>query len=99
VSDRVVDNQGIVQTTPRSGTSVTLSGSGSWAVRTSNPAVTDATGTATFRLVCRAEGDQSLSVVLDGSDVQALNVPGCVPPPTTTTSGAPGSTTTTTSGR
>jgi hypothetical protein len=97
VSDRVVDNQGVVRTTPRPGVTVTLSGSGSWAVRSSNPGVTDGTGTVMFRLVCRAEGSQALSVVLDGTEVQPLNLPPCsVPATTTTTTTTSASTSTTT---
>src|SRR5204863_3362737 len=56
VSDRVVDAQGVVRTTPRTGATVTLTGSGSWSVRSSNTTSTDAEGGATFLLVCRGSG-------------------------------------------
>ena len=96
VSDRVVDAQGVVRTTPRTGVSVTLTGSGSWSVRSSNATSTDAEGTATFLVVCRRSGIQPLSVVLNGSDVEPLDLPACVDASATTTTTAP---TTTTTGR
>jgi hypothetical protein len=100
VVSRVVDEQGIVRSTPQPGVQVQLAGSGQWIVTSSNPTTTDSTGTANWSVECLETGAQPLSVLLGASDVLPLDVPACVsaePPESTTTTSSPsGSTTSTT---
>jgi hypothetical protein len=77
VAVRQVDAQGIVRSTPRPGVSVTLSGTGSWSLSSTNPAFTDAAGEATFELTCLAAGPQPLTATLDTGESQALDLPAC----------------------
>lgn len=87
VADRVVDEQGVIRTAPSAGVALQLTGSGSWFVLSSNPQTTGSDGSVTFRVECQAEGDQPLSVVVQGSETVPLRIPACVDPtPTTTTS-------------
>lgn len=77
VATRQVDAEGFIRYEPNVGINVTLSGSGSWSVQTSNPSFTDAEGAATFTLVCGSTGPQPLSVILDDGETQALEIPPC----------------------
>lgn len=104
VTERTVDDQGVVRGVPRGGVNVELFGSGDWQLQSANPAVADVGGVARFRLVCRRAGEQPLSVVVGDSRSFPLVVPACaVPPPdpdestqpTTSTTARP----TTTTGR
>jgi hypothetical protein len=74
---RQVDAQGIVRTIPQAGISVTLTGTGSWSVATSNPAFTDASGEASFEVQCGATGTQPLSATLGTGESQPLDLPAC----------------------
>lgn len=96
VADRVVDERGVIRTTPSAGVSVQLTGSGSWFVLSSNPQTTGTDGSVTFRVECQAEGAQPLSVVLQGSETVPLTIPACIDgTPTTTTSSSSTSSSTT----
>lgn len=98
LSSRAVDNQGIVRAVPQVGVQLTLTGTGSWQVRSPNPSTTDPNGRVAWQLICRSEGSQPLSVSF-GAETVALNLAACFeqPPPTTsTTSFLDESTTTTT---
>jgi hypothetical protein len=101
VADRMVDERGIVRTTPRPGISVRLTASGSWFVTSPNPQSTGADGAVTFRVECTDEGPQPLSVVLDGGESVPLDLPACVdpsaPPTTESTTTTTSSSTTTSS--
>ena len=77
VSRRGVDGSGIVRTVPSPRLPVQLGGPGQWAVVTPNPAVTDASGSATWAVVCLTPGDQPL-VVTVGQAVFPLDLPPCV---------------------
>ncbi len=77
VTVRGVDSQGIVRSTPRASAMVTLSGTGSWSLSSSNPSFTDAAGEALFQLTCLAAGAQPLTVMLDTGETQALDLPAC----------------------
>ncbi|HEX9530659.1 MAG TPA: hypothetical protein VF954_05945, partial [Acidimicrobiales bacterium] len=109
VTTRSVDPQGIVRAVPVVGTSVALTGPGSWTIA-ANPATTTGNGRVAYAVVCQQLGDQPLSAVVGTSDTFPLNLPPCVPeppattePPTTAVSsstttpviGPPGSTSTT----
>ena len=95
---RLVDDQGVVRSSPQPGVSARLTGTGNWTVSSANPSVTDSTGMATWQVECLQSGPQQLSVLLGGSDVLPLDVPACVSPEpseSTTTSTTSGSGTTT----
>lgn len=77
VAVRQVDATGIVRSVPQVGTTVTLSGSGSWGVSTANPSFTDANGEATFEVTCGASGPQPLSATLSTGESQPLDLPAC----------------------
>lgn len=96
VTTRVVDQRGVVRSTPRVSETVALTGSGEWSLRSSNPAVTDSTGSVTFLLVCRDDGPQPLSVVIAGAETIPLSLPDCIDPSATTTSSSSSTTTSTT---
>lgn len=104
VVQQSVDEEGIVRGSPIIGIRVELAGSGEWSAQTSNPTVTNRDGRATWRLECRSEGKQPLSVIVANSEQFALDVPACVLPPeepepsttTTTTKSGTSSTTSTT---
>lgn len=89
VADRVVDERGVIRTTPRPGISVRLTGTSSWFLLSPNPQTTGGDGSVTFRMECQDDGSQPLSVELDGAQVVPLDLPACVdptaPPSTTTT--------------
>lgn len=95
VADRVVDDRGVIRTTPTVGVSVQLTGSGSWFVLSSNPQSTGSDGSVTFAVQCQSEGSQPLSVVLQGTETVTLSVPPCVDPNPTSTTTSTSSTTTT----
>ena len=78
IANRTVDNQGFIDETPVYGTTVTLSGSGSWHLYSDNPQYTDVDGSVTFEMSCRQAGSQPMSVVLDNGDTTALDLPACV---------------------
>src|SRR3954451_4630372 len=60
-----VDDKGIVRGVPVPGAKVELFGSSAWAVRTTNPTLTDDRGLTTFQLQCSAAGDQPLSATVN----------------------------------
>jgi len=88
LAEQSVDADGRVTRTPIAGADVTLTGSGHWSLPSgTSTRVTDSNGTARWRLICRSEGDQSLTVNALGQTFP-LTIPPCVPE-TTTTSEAP----------
>lgn len=102
VTQKTVDNTGIVRGTAVPSTSVQLSGSG-YTVDSPNPQVTDANGIAEWRVRCDFAAQQSLSVIFSNGGTSALQVPPCVDnnagtvdtSATTTSSTSPRRTTTT----
>ncbi|CAN5639364.1 hypothetical protein BH20ACT1_BH20ACT1_02310 [soil metagenome] len=94
VASQVVDNDGVVRVSPRPGQAVALGAGGSWNLQGTDVATTGSAGTATFTLVCRSPGPQSLMVTLAAGEVFPLAPPDCVapaspsstPPPTAETS-------------
>ncbi len=91
-----VDAAGVVRPRPMSGASVALANGVTWGVSSPNPTLTTAGGRATWQLSCEAVGPQPLAVVVNGSDVHALQLSPCVAPspPTTAPTTAPSTTTT-----
>lgn len=77
VTTREVDPGGFIRHAPVVGAAVTLTGTGSWSISSSNPTFTDAEGSALFELQCLAAGPQPLSVLLDDGTSQALDLPPC----------------------
>lgn len=77
VSTRQVDARGFIRHAPVVGSEVTLSGTDSWFLNSSNPTFTDAEGSAIFEVQCLAAGPQPLSVFLDDGTSQALDLPPC----------------------
>lgn len=75
--ERRVDDRGVVRSIPSRGVTLELRGAGQWQVRSSNPAITDATGVARWEVTCVAAGSQPLAVVPLGSQVA---VPLALPP-------------------
>ncbi|MGI8793333.1 MAG: carboxypeptidase-like regulatory domain-containing protein [Acidimicrobiales bacterium] len=95
VSERSVDDQGVVRGVPRPALNVEVFGAGDWQLQSANPTTSDVAGIARFRLVCRRAGEQPLSVVVADSRSFTLDLPPCsVPPPDPN---APPQTTSTTS--
>lgn len=84
VTQKTVDERGIVRAEPASGARVDLVGSGAWRVVSSNPTFTDETGKATWSIRCRASGKQPLAVNV-GSQSFPLNVANCFDPAEETT--------------
>ena len=85
VAERTVDESGTVRDVPRTGVTVELAGSGDWFVSSSNPLVTGADGSVTFRVTCQDDGDQPLVAVLEDGSSFPLALPACVDPTATTT--------------
>jgi hypothetical protein len=77
VTQREVDDQGIVRAAPLGGVSAHLAGSGDWTLDGENLAFTDGDGRASWQLTCRSLGSQPLSVVAAG-ETFALSIPDCV---------------------
>ena len=96
VAERTVDEAGVVRDVPRSGVLVELAGAGEWTVSSSNPLVTGADGSVTFRVTCEDDGEQPLSAVLEDEQSYPLAIPACVDPDAVTTTTEPDGTTTTT---
>lgn len=98
VTAREVDATGVVRANPVAGVRVELAGSG-WRLDSQNVTVTDSGGQARWQVRCRAEGQQTLSVVVNSQTPHSLDLPPCAPstaPPSTSTSTTVrGSTTTT----
>lgn len=84
VTQKTVDERGIVRATPSSGSRVDLVGSGAWRVVSSNPSFTDDNGKAYWTVRCRASGRQPLAVNV-GSQSFPLNIANCVDPAEETT--------------
>jgi hypothetical protein len=102
---RTVDPDGVVRAEPLVGLTVELFGTGRWSLGSTNPTTTDGGGNASFRLTCLVDGDNPLSVLVDGTETTPLDLPACAsaPPSTTTTIGEdpgedPGEESTTTTG-
>jgi hypothetical protein len=101
VSERTVDDGGIVRATPLDNVSVDLVGSAGWRVESANPDSTDTTGRAHWLLRCRQPGHQPLAVTV-GTQTIPLDVSSCVEQvtedtsPNTSTSGVVDETTTST---
>ena len=75
-SRRIVDERGIVRTVPLAGAPAILAGVGMWAVVTPSPVTTDASGSATWRVVCLGPGSQPLEVTV-GAEHFPLSLPPC----------------------
>lgn len=71
-----VDDQGVVRGSPVVGSTMQLSGSGDWRVRSENPVVTDAAGEGSYVVVCNTTGPQPLGVLVDGQYYD-LKLPDC----------------------
>lgn len=90
-----VDGQGIVRGTPQASTSVQLlTGLGDWRLESSAVQVTDAAGSAQWRLTCSSPGTRPLSVIVGTGSPVTLAVPPCddgisEPPPPPRTSPNP----------
>ena len=80
VTERRVDEMGIVQAVPVPGILAELFGPGDWRVQTPNPVTTDAGGRARFQIVCRRVGENPLNVAV-GDVPFPLNLPRCGAPP------------------
>jgi hypothetical protein len=98
ITVQTVDASGVVRPHPVAAAAAELANGLGWTVTSPNPTTTGATGRATWQLTCDGVGPQSLAVIINDSDVYALNLSACVAPapPTTTTTTGPGSTTTST---
>ena len=94
VSNRVVDEGGIVRSSPIAGLTVDLLLPSDWFTTSSDPTVTDAGGRAFWEVECTRSGSNGVSVAV-GDQTVDLGLPACdvEPPPTTTT--RPSSTATT----
>lgn len=77
VTTRQVDARGFIRHAPVVGAAITLSGTGSWFLNSSNPTFTDAEGSALFEVQCLAAGPQPLSVFLDDGTSQELDLAPC----------------------
>jgi hypothetical protein len=101
ITVETVDASGVVRPVPVSGARAELANGLTWTVADPNPTVTSAGGRATWQLSCGAVGAQPLAVIVNDTDVYALNLSACVAPAppssstTTSTTSLPGSTTTT----
>jgi hypothetical protein len=80
----VVDGDGIVVGEPVAGSSVQLTASAGLAVDGDNPATTDGSGIASWRVSCDREGAHSVSLTTEGA-ATSYTLPSCGPRPTTTT--------------
>jgi hypothetical protein len=94
VTTVVVDPTGIVRATPVVGVPVDLQGGGSWQLQSAATEVTDATGTAIWRLTCTSAGAQPLSASVNGNGYP-LNLPPCQEAASTFSTSPPSFTTTT----
>ncbi|MGH9165928.1 MAG: hypothetical protein ACRDZW_10510, partial [Acidimicrobiales bacterium] len=80
VTQRSVDEGGVVRAIPIPGARVELTGAIFWQVRSANPTVTDASGRARWELACRSPGAQPLSAVVNGGESFPLALPACADP-------------------
>jgi hypothetical protein len=94
VAERTVDDDGVVRDAPSGGVSVTISGSGDWAISSPNPSTTSTDGTVTFRMTCGSEGAQPLFATVAGDESYALAIQPCVERGSTATSSTSTSTST-----
>jgi len=93
ITTQVVDASGVVRPKPIANASVELTGSPAWTVSGANPAMTGADGSAVWQATCAEPGPQTLTAVVNTTNVYPLNVPACIAPPPPTTSLPPTSTT------
>jgi hypothetical protein len=85
VTNRSVDDKGVVRGVPVVGAVVELTGSGDWRTNTANPDTSDNAGNVSWQVTCNSPGQQPLSVVVNNAQSFPLSLPDCtVPPPTTT---------------
>ena len=77
LSQRSVDERGVVRTVPVPRMALTLSGVGQWLVSSPASAATDSSGSVTWNLTCLAPGPQPL-VVTVGATAVPLDLPPCV---------------------
>ena len=106
VTQRSVDNRGIVRAVPIPNVSLELFATGQWRVKSQNLQQSDANGRAQWEAQCGAGGQQPLSVVVNNTDsfvvyngacTDALPPPSTEPTSTTSTTGiTPSSSTTST---
>jgi hypothetical protein len=105
---RSVDAEGVVRSQPVFAATVALTSPGSAQLQGPASQLTDATGTASFTLICKAASSTQVTVTVRVNATEpvqtfVVEVAACEPPPTTTTvpasaptSSAPGATTPTT---
>jgi hypothetical protein len=86
VTQKVVDDQGVVRATPQANVEVDLVTSSGWRILSANPDTTNSNGEAAWTLRCRATGHQPLAVNV-GAETIPLTVSSCedTTPETTTT--------------
>lgn len=106
VATRSVDAEGVVRSQPLVGATVALTSPGSAQLQGPGSQTTDANGTASFTLICKATTPTQITatvraMVTDPLQTFVVEVPACEPPPTTvppssSTSSSPGATTSTT---
>lgn len=77
VTDRSVDENGIVRGTPVAGARVEVFGAGDWRFRSANVGTTDDSGNVSFTLDCRRAGQQPLSVLVGEGSTFPLEIPPC----------------------
>ena len=77
VSQRTVDERGVVRTVPSPRVLLTLRGTGQWLIISAASAATDGSGSVEWNLMCLAPGVQPLEVV-QGATPVPLDLPGCV---------------------
>lgn len=77
VSQRSVDGRGVVRMMPSPGVPVRLGGPGQWVVGSPNPALTDASGSATWTVACLTPGPQPLDVTV-AQRLFPLDLPPCL---------------------
>lgn len=88
VTQKVVDDQGVVRATPQVNVEVDLITSSGWRILSANPDTTNGNGEVAWTLRCRTTGHQPLAVTV-GSETIPLTVSSCedtTPETTTTTS-------------
>jgi hypothetical protein len=96
VSGATVSSDGVVRSQGQPNVEVNLFGEGQWQVAGGTTELTSSSGLASWQATCESLGQQSLSVLVNGTQAFPLSLPSCYPVPTTTTST---STTSTTLGR
>jgi hypothetical protein len=93
VTSASVGADGVVRQVPLSGSVVSITASGDWAIDGAGEQVVGASGQAAWQATCETVGPQAVAVSVDGAAPVALNIPACAAPATTTSSPSTTSTT------